>query len=252
MGPGLAGWRDSLPVLAGEAPYRPAPLARLKPGSLPASERRRATAFTKLALLAAEDALAHAGEVAALAKSVFASSSGDMEVIDRICTSLMEPGSPVSPTHFHNSVHNAPAGYWGLASGCTESSVSLSGYDWTFGRGLLEAVATVASEGVAVLLVGHDAVPPFPLCEKRRIEAPFAVALLLAPRLAGTRLARLRLSLQADELEDRLADPALEQLRLANPAARCLPLLAAVARSEARAIALRYSPTHQLRVDVRP
>jgi hypothetical protein len=189
MGPGLAGWRDSVPLLAGEAPYRPAPLARLKPGSLPASERRRATAFTKLALLAAEDALAHAGEAAALAKSVFASSSGDMEVIDKICASLMEMGRPVSPTHFHNSVHNAPAGYWGLASGCTESSLSLSGYDWSFGRGLLEAVATVVSEGVGCCW--SDATPCHPFrsaknaASKRR--SPWLFCLRLGSRERGSR-----------------------------------------------------------------
>ena len=250
--PGMATWRDSIPVLRGEAPYRPAPLEAPDPKLLSASERRRTTAFTKLALVAAEAAMAAGEPNGAQVRSVFASSSGDMEIIDKICTSLMQPDRPISPTHFHNSVHNATAGHWAIAAKCTEASISLSAHDSTFILGLLEAVATVSADNAEVLLVTCDVPPPFPLATKRRVSAPFAAALLLAPPAPARRLARLRLHLEEGHGEDRLSDPDLESLRTGNPAARCLPLLIAVARRMAGGVMLAHAAGRSLRIGLQP
>ncbi len=45
------------------------------------------------------------------------------------------------PTKFHNSVHNAAAGYWTIATGCLKPYTSVSGYYFTYGEGLLEAAS---------------------------------------------------------------------------------------------------------------
>jgi hypothetical protein len=52
--------------------------------------------------------------------------------------------------------------------------------------------------------------------------------------------------------ESRLEDPALEHLRLHNPAARSLPLLAALARGRADEVVLKYATGASLRARVSP
>lgn len=253
LGPGLASWQAAAPVLAGRTRYCAGALDVPEPTLLSRSERRRSTAFTRLAMAAAEAALAGAATDGRDVASVFASGSGDMDVIDKICTSLMEPDRPISPTHFHNSVHNAAAGHWAIAAGCMQPSISLSAHDSTFAAGLLEATATVHVDGASVLLVACDVPPPFPLAERQPLLAPFAVALLLAPPLApGERLARLRMARAASGSEDRLADAGLEALRAGNPSARSLPLLAAIARGGAAEVTLGAAPASRLRVAVEP
>ena len=48
--------------------------------------------------------------------TVFTSSSGDGDNVHEICETLAAADRQVSPTRFHNSVHNAPAGYWSIAT----------------------------------------------------------------------------------------------------------------------------------------
>ena len=113
-GPGLEGWDASRPILAGESDYVPA--ASPPPASvlLPSAERRRAGPVIRLALAVAHEAATRSGLPAASLDAVFASSNGDGPVVGAILEALAtENGSRVvSPTQFHNSVHNAAAGYW--------------------------------------------------------------------------------------------------------------------------------------------
>jgi hypothetical protein len=190
-------------------------------------------------------------------RSVFASSGGDLGIVDRICCALGEPDRPVSPTHFHNSVHNAPAGYWAIGAGCRAGSLSLSGYDGSFAAGLLEAAALVASGDAPVLLVAYDTLPPASFAAARPIGAAFGVALALVPpgHEAGPVIARLHIGLVAadDGADgDPLADAALEALRLANPAARALPLLAAIARGAPATVRLPYIARRRLLARIEP
>lgn len=241
LAPGLAGWTASLPVLRGEQPYRAAELPQLKPTWLPASERRRATMVSRFALAAVEDALAalpggaHPGVASGL-MSVFASSSGDMGIIDRICRALQEADRPLSPTHFHNSVHNAPAGYWAIASRSMCASTSLAAFDGSFAAGLLETACLVASQDASVLLVAYDAAAPQPLAAKRPITLPFAAALLCGPVTRERGIVRLELGPAEDAAGSEPADSELavdselDSLHRGNPAARSLTLLRVIAR----------------------
>ncbi|MBL8251238.1 MAG: beta-ketoacyl synthase chain length factor, partial [Candidatus Competibacter sp.] len=157
----------------------------------------------------------------------------------------------VSPVHFHQSVHNTPSGYWSIATGCTEPSLSLSAYDGSFVGGLLEAAALAWAEAARVLLVAYDLPLPFPLSERRTIGAPFAVALLLNPGSTRQGLAKLRLTPGVDRTVNRLSDAGLESLRAGNPAARSLPLLRAIARRAAGPVPLSEGGI-SLRVEVEP
>lgn len=246
--PGLPGWAASVPTLAGRQAWAAQELAAYAPERLPPNERRRATATVRLAFRTAEDALAGGAHDAAQLATVFASSDGDLDVVHRINTALAQPARLVSPTDFHNSVHNAAAGYWSIAVGAKHPSTSLAAHDASFTTGLVEAAALVQGDGLDTLLVAYDVRAPAPLAAQRSISEPFGVALVLAAAPGPRSLAALELA-PADGAETPLADAGLESLRRANPAARALPLLRLLARRDAGAVLLP-SPGGLLSVSV--
>lgn len=247
-GPGLADWASGSAVLRGEAPPGgdlPKPAAAI----LPPAERRRSGPATRIALQAAQEAMTQAGLPPAEAAVVFASSDADGENLHHILEALTQPEHEVSPTRFHNSVHNAAAGYWNIATGAHTPATSLGAFDHSFAAGLLEAAVQVAAENIPVLLVAFDLPFPEPLDEARSICAPFATALLLTPQAGPAPLARLDISLEAAQADTTMAQPELEALRAGNPAARALPLLRAIAEGRAARIALDYG-ANSLSVEV--
>ena len=153
LGPGLPGWAASAAILSGKTPYTPSAVVVPPPEALPPAERRRTGPPIKLALAIGLEALAQAGHSAADVATVFTSSGGDGQIIHDICQSLAGAERDISPTRFHNSVHNAAAGYWGIALRSHAASTSLCGHDWSFIAGLLEACAqSVTAQGQALML----------------------------------------------------------------------------------------------------
>ena len=158
--------------------------------------------------------------------TVFTASDGDLDIIHRICTSLTMPAKPVSPTHFHNSVHNAPAGYWAIAANAQLASTSISGGDASFAAGLLDAITFSSCEQQPVLLVAYD-VPSAvePLASARPMCSAFAAAMVITPTQSAQTIAALDCKLTASHLPTTCTNKELELLRMGNPAARSLPLL---------------------------
>lgn len=229
-GPGLQGWVQGREVLAGKQTWLPTPLDKYAPPRLPRNERRRATRLTRLAFQAADEAVVGCSEaqLAQLA-SVFASSEGDMDVVDSVSRALTQPERPISPTQFHNSVHNSPAGYWSIATASQRRSTSLSAFNDTAVAGLIEALLMLVAGEQEVLLVCYDIAPPVPLHAVRPIVEDLAFALRLAP--AGRPgLAQLSLKQGAETGMD--VPMALRALVAGNPAAQLLPLLAALANEQ--------------------
>ncbi len=252
-GPGLPGWEASLPVLAGRAAHVGAPIAVAASELLPAAERRRAGLAVKLALAVGQEAFAQAGRDPALTATGFSSSGGDGDNIHVICETLASAEREISPTRFHNSVHNAPAGYWSIATRSREASTSLACYDASFVAGLLDATAQVAASREAVALIAHDQPYGEPLKSRRPMAAPFGVALVLAPDESRRALALLEVDFVADAASaTRMDDPGLEALRGGVPAARSLPLLAALARAGSAVVVLPYLARNHLRVALAP
>jgi hypothetical protein len=196
---------------------------------LPSAERRRTGTVVRLTLAVGLEAVGRAGIDPVRLPTVFTSSGGDGENCHEMCEVLATPERQLSPTRFHNSVHNAPAGYWGIATGATAAANSLCAHDASFGAGLLETLCQVAVEHTAVLLIAYDASYPEPMRSVRPIPDAFGVALLLAPEATASSLARLELT-SSEARADRMSDAALESLRVSIPAARSLPLLAQLAR----------------------
>jgi hypothetical protein len=252
-GPGLGGWGASRAILAGLAPYRPAATAVAAGELLPPAERRRAGMPVKLALAVGSEAAGAAGRDPAQTATVFTSSSGDCENIHHVLETLATDERQISPTRFHNSVHNAPAGYWSIATRCRAPSTSLACSDGSFAAGLLEAACQVAGEGVAVTLIAYDHPYPEPLRGVRPIAAEFGVALALAPQAGARSLAELDVEFVASAAAAApMADLALEALSRGVPAARSLALLAAVARGAREDVVLEYVSGAHLAVSVVP
>lgn len=250
LGPGLPGWGAAAPVLAGRAAYEPAPLTPPAPSMLPATERRRTGASVRLALAVAAEAVQDSGLPPEELDTVFASSNGEGLVITSILEALHAPDGAISPTQFHNSVHNAAAGYWGIAVGSSRPSVSLGGHDGVFATGLLHAAAQVAALGRPVLFVAHDVPMPSPLDALRPTSEMFAVAMVLVP--GGGARGRLALSPQKGAAPPPALTGALAALHDANPVARALPLLAVLAAGRGAEAVLPMLDDAALRVTVAP
>ncbi len=240
-GPGLRDWTSSLPVLTDTAKYRAAPLLLEAPAHLSAAERRRAVPSVKLALGVAVAAVARSGLEPGSLPAVFASSGADGETIAAILAALATPGREVSPTRFHNSVHNAPSGYWGIAMQSREAVTSVSCDDASFAAGLLEAGVQVVAGGRPVLLVAYDLPYPHPLDRVRHIDAGFGVAFVLSSGPSRCALAELLIRVTSGGEASCCADQGLEALRRGNPAARSLPLLVMLARRSAGNLRLDLS-----------
>jgi hypothetical protein len=159
---GIGYWFNGLPswpaardyvrtgTLPADAPSRPSPQL------LAPNERRRAPETVAVALEVALAACTAADRDPKTLSSVFASTHGDLAITDYMCATLAEAPHTISPTRFHNSVHNAAAGYWTIGAGCMQATTALSAGDATFAEGLLEALAQLADGNEAVLLVGYD------------------------------------------------------------------------------------------------
>lgn len=236
-GPGMADWTTGCAVLRGEKPFDdtpPKPAAAI----LPPAERRRCGPATRIALQVAQEAMTQADFPPTQAAVVFASSDADGENLHHILESLAQPGHEVSPTRFHNSVHNAAAGYWNIATGARTPANSLAAFDASFAAGLLEAAVQVAAENIPVLLVAFDLPFPSPLNEVRTIAVPLSVALLLTPQAATNTMARLQITLGTEQPDSSMSHADLEALRSGNPAARALPLLQAIANRQGQRLSL--------------
>ncbi|HVF15636.1 MAG TPA: beta-ketoacyl synthase chain length factor [Steroidobacteraceae bacterium] len=247
--PGLIGWSAAREVLKGTAAYVPADMPPYAPSLLPPNERRRASPTVRIAFQAAEDAVQGGSIPAAELATVFASSDADLNIIHRISLALTQTPRLVSPTDFHNSVHNAAAGYWSIAVGSRAPSTTISAYDFSFAAGLAETCTLVEIERRSTLLVAFDLPPPQPLFAKRPIGCVAGIALVLTHSQTPRSIAKLNCK-RSGESPTNATTPALEELRRSNPATASIPLLERLARGDSGPIVLPLSDQSSLRVDV--
>jgi hypothetical protein len=251
LGPGFADWPSAAAILADEAPYIAAATVVPTPLSLPPPERRRTGVVVKLALAVGFEATARAGIERTSLATVFSSSGGDGFNCHEICQVLASSDRQLSPTRFHNSVHNVAAGYWSIAAGATAAASVLCAYDASFGAGLVEALTQVTVERTPLLLLAYDTQYPEPLNAKRPIPDAFGVAFVLAPDQRDATLAKLSATF-ADGAAEHMSEPLLERMRASIPAARSLPLLRQLARRERGRVVLDYLRHTRLALEVEP
>lgn len=252
IAPGLPDWEAARPILAGTRAYVQHDFISPSPDILSPTERRRAGGAVRLALSAAQQAISHAGMRAGDVATVFATADGDAENMHRLCETLASEDRQVSPTRFHNSVQNAPAGYWTIAAACRAASNTVSSALSVAAKGLLEAATQAAVERRPVMLVAHDLPMPQPLDALRPTQPPCAIALVLTPDDDAGALARLTLRLHEAAPASGLADENLDRLRRASAVAQLLTLLRACAVAHDQDCLLDYSQDSTLCVTVSP
>lgn len=236
--PGLEDWAGTSAVLRGELAFDPHSGPLPSPAILPAADRRRSPPTARIAVQVAAEACSQAGSDAAQLPCVFASSHGDTEISDYLCRELAAR-APLSPTKFHNSVHNAASGYWTIAVGCRHSATALSGGDESFAYGILEAALQAVSGNRPVLLVAYDQAAPAPLSSVCSISRTFGVALVLSPSATSRSLACIELRCADQPAPAKLTlGAALQSLQAGNPAARALPLLSCLATATAATLSV--------------
>jgi len=248
--PGLLGWEQARAVLRGETAYAPGECPKLAPRLLPPAVRRRCGEYIRLAVEVADEAVGHAGADASALASVFATAESDGKIVHTICEAVAQAEPMVSPTLFHNSVANAPAGYWCVAVNSRQPSTTVAGYDASVAVGLLESAAQLLTDTEMLLLVANDVPFPEPLHSVRPMGTSFGVAMVLSRRRDGRSLAGLRL--ETGTGEETAMDEPLESLRRGNPSARVLPLLGLLAREQQGAVRLPYLDGGMLKAMVEP
>lgn len=253
LGPGFASPEADERILRGEQPHVMADYAPPVPASLSPNERRRAGLTVKLAVAAAEQALAAAGQAPDL-PSVFGTSNGDGAIVHAMLQAVAGPNPLLSPTQFHNSVHNAAAAYWSIGSACQANSTSLGAYDDTFASALLRAALQVGAEATPVLCCTYDAPLPYPLSTVRSTSVPMATAAILTPAATPASRARLEISFVPEPgvASGLPAGHTLSPLVTANPAGRALPLFAAIASRQAATLCLPCQDDAHLLIEVTP
>lgn len=202
-----------------------------RPEAIAPRERRRAGLMINLAVTVAHEACERAGIDKSEPASVFTSAMGDTAITDYMCRKLAAPEKLLSPTKFHNSVHNAPSGYWTISAGNRAPSSFVGGFRESFGAGLLEASSQAIAAAGPVLLVASDIACETPFDSIEPVRESLGIALVLAPpgwRADGPVLGSADVTYHAQAAApDALAprQPWLATLAAANPVGAGLTLL---------------------------
>ncbi|NVB42506.1 beta-ketoacyl synthase chain length factor [Pseudenhygromyxa sp. WMMC2535] len=142
--------------------------------------RRRTSTLTRAVVTAVEAAAAQGGADIGDARYVLVSSYGEIETTVDLLGQLSAFGAPISPTKFHNSVHNTATGYLSIASGNHRSSTALSGGSHGLEVGVLEALAGLQEPGAGdCLLLFAEEQLPAPM-DRPDSDPTFAVAFHLS------------------------------------------------------------------------
>jgi hypothetical protein len=191
---------------------------------------------------------------------VFASGMGDLQITDYMCRTLATDSKLLSPTKFHNSVHNAAAGYWSISTGCQQPVTSVSGFDFTAPVALLEAGVLSSAEQRPVLVVLFDMSTPTPFEDFFPISDAFAAAMVLAPSSVAPHentvnttvltINRTSGSAQWPVLQLPKRYKFLHRLYTTNPSARILSLLDHIHRDDNSTIRIPMGNNSILSVSV--
>lgn len=247
----LPGWELAQAVIRGERPSPETASARPSPTLLAPTERRRAPDTVAVALEVAARACEAAGRKPADLPSVFASTHGDTAISDYTCATLAVTPTLISPIKFHNSVHNAAAGYWSIGTGSLAPYTAISAHEYTFGAGLLEAATQVVCEHRPVLYVAFDIESKGALATMAASRGLLGAALVLAPISRHQQHRKVILTTETgSSLEPTPARSAAAPLLFENAMAPCLPLFEVLAYPNPRTVRFRLSRNTALNVQV--
>lgn len=248
--PGVVDWSAAALLLRDGATFPSDRDAKPAATILPPQERRRAPAPVLLACEVAAQACAMAHRTAATLPCVFASMHGDIAITDELCTMLATNPFEVSPTRFHNSVHNAPAGYWTVATQCHAASSAVSAGRGSFAAGLLESAVLACVDETPVLFAAYDIAAQGTLAGVIQAAIPFGAAFVLNAERGPQTLATLRLRHQPHPAPANVSPAAQATFVDATPIANSLPLFAALARTGVGLVQLQNGSATSLSIEV--
>ncbi len=204
---------------------------KLQPELIAPRERRRAPQSVKLAVEVMGQACEMAAVNPATVATVFSSSMGDMQITDYLCKTLATTPEAVSPTKFHNSVHNAATGYWSIATESHSPANAVSAREYSASIAFLEAAIQAVEENVPVLLVTQEMAAPPLLHHACPSDQPFSAAMLLTPvGYCESRISSVRFAITATSVKRPQLPKDLNAKLSSNFGALLLPFLAAIAR----------------------
>lgn len=153
-------------------------------GLLSGPLRRRATRLTRMAVEVLQQATSAAGCDVATVPIVWATCHGEHASAIKILGMMRSGEGKLSPTHFHNSVHNTASGYASIATGNRAPSTTLTGGVELVASTFLEAICHLeaAAENVVVVLADELLMPPF---DQSDGTSPLALAFCLSSRPEG-------------------------------------------------------------------
>jgi len=254
-GPGFCCWRDLSTLLLSTEAFD-LTTSKPAPDIIPANERRRAPLLVKMAVETSQQAINQSTYKPTQVACVFGSGIGDTDVTDYLCKTLLTEDKLLSPTRFHNSVHNTSAGYWTISTDCMQAANSIAAYQHTAGMALLESLCQTQQQQIPVLLTIYDMEVRMLFTEIFPSEHNFSVSLLIAP-LSADHHTGLTITASIENNSaglPPLRNPNLEQARQNNPAAQLLNLLENIAllqqqrNEEVEPTHLSLSSTLSLRV----
>jgi hypothetical protein len=159
---GLGLWAPGFPdpraVDGAPAPDVHEPPAPLLSGAL----RRRAGRLSRIAAEVVGQAARAGGADLAATRAVYGSVWGELTAAVEMMRSFPQGEGLPSPTTFHNSVHNTPAGYVSISAGSHAFAAALSAGPETSAVALLEALCRLDEAGGDVLMVLLDEPVPEP------------------------------------------------------------------------------------------
>ncbi len=256
-GPRFRNWADLQAMLAGK-PVEDDGSKGPKPEVIPANERRRAPLPVRLAVETSSQACSHAGLEPKDLACVFVSGLGDTQLTDYMCKVLAGENKALSPTKFHNSVHNAAAGYWTISTDCMSAANSVAGYAESVPLTIMEALVQAQAEQRALLLTFYDA-PTSPILRPLlKNEHPFAVSIVISPSKLKKELTQVEslATMQASVVQTSSAWPErnwgaeLQACYEQNPVARILPFIDLIMGTEQH-LAMPLSAETSLNIQVR-
>lgn len=156
------------------------PDASLLSGAL----RRRATPLTRMGIEVLQQAARMADVELSELASVWATAHGEHSMAIGLLEMMQQGEGKLSPTKFHNSVHNTASGYASIASHNRSPSTTLTGGAELVASALIEAACMLDAldRDVAVVIADEPLLTPFEVPDS---AVPLAVALLLSPRAEG-------------------------------------------------------------------
>ncbi len=182
---GLGLWTPGYPGpeawCRGEAdPEASKPSAKLLEGAL----RRRASPLTRMSVEVFEQAANASTFDPTAVPTIWATAHGEHDTAIKLLKMMRRGEGKLSPTHFHNSVHNTPSGYASIAASNRSASTTLTGGPELVASSLLEAFCRLeAGAGeVVVVLADEPLQAPF---DRQDMQAPLALAFCLSSESEG-------------------------------------------------------------------